>query len=410
MYTQGTASICTILICLTAVPEVYCEMARRDVLQTLLNNNSYDNRIAPNYEEDRATNVTINLSIISIDSINEISMDFSLNLFLYQQWVDPRLNYTKYSDFPNLELDQKMIENVWVPDTYFPNEKQATFHTVTVNNKLLHIYQNGTVFYSIRLSMTLTCTMKLHNFPLDDQECTIFLESYAYSIENVVFHWNKRDPVILMNADENDEQETPQFYFYKQIHTGSCEKTTSFGPNNEFACLQAKLFFRRNLGYYLAQIFVPSILIVILSWISFWIHVDAVPARISLGVLCVLTMTTQSSGIRNSLPRVSYIKAIDVWMSMGLVFVFAALLEYAYINVQTRRHVKYTSSKNQPPKQEKGLMLPPNGVPDKREIDFLQRARQVDKVARIGFPASFLLFNVVFWTYYLVQRYVVGKD
>lgn len=56
----------------------------------------------------------------------------------------------------------------------------------------------------------------------------------AYSIENVVFHWHKRDPVILMNADKNDEQETPQFYFYKQIHTGSCEKTTSFGPSKLF--------------------------------------------------------------------------------------------------------------------------------------------------------------------------------
>lgn len=95
---------------------------------------------------------------------------------------------------------------------------------------------------------------------------------------------------------------------------------------------------------------------------------------------------------------------------MGLVFVFAALLEYAYINVQTRRHVKYTSMKNQPSMREKGPMLPSNGVPDRREIDFLQRARQVDKVARVGFPVSFLLFNVVFWTYYLVQRYVVGKD
>lgn len=60
--------------------------------------------------------------------------------------------------------------------------------------------------------------------------------------------------------------------------------------------------------------------------------------------------------------------------------------------------------------REKGPMLPSNGVPDRREIDFLQRARQVDKVARVGFPVSFLLFNVVFWTYYLVQRYVVGKD
>lgn len=375
----------------------------------MLDNNTYDNRIAPNYEEDRATNVTLKLSIISIDSINEISMDFSLNLFLYQTWVDPRLNFTKYSNFSSLELDQKMIENVWVPDTYFPNEKQATFHTVTVNNKLLHIYQNGTVFYSIRLSMTLTCTMKLHNFPLDDQECTIFLESYAYSIENVVFHWDNKDPVILMNAEENDQQETPQFYFYNPIATGSCEKTTSFGPNNEFACLQAKLFFRRNIGYYLAQIFVPSVLIVILSWISFWIHVDAIPARISLGVLCVLTMTTQSSGIRNSLPRVSYIKAIDVWMSMGLVFVFAALLEYAYINVQTRRHVKSTSMKGTI-RQSKGPILTQNGNPDRRaDIDFLQRARQVDKISRVAFPTSFLLFNIVFWTYYLIHRYVVNK-
>lgn len=38
-----------------------------------------------------------------------------------------------------------------------------------------------------------------------------------------------------MNADQNDEQETPQFYFYKNIHTGSCEKTTSFGPSESFS-------------------------------------------------------------------------------------------------------------------------------------------------------------------------------
>lgn len=34
-----------------------------------------------------------------------------------------------------------------------------------------------------------------------------------------------------MNADKTDEQETPQFYFYNPIETGSCEKTTSFGPS-----------------------------------------------------------------------------------------------------------------------------------------------------------------------------------
>jgi len=81
-----------------------------------------------------------------------------------------------------------------------------------------------------------------------------------------------------------------------------------------------------------------------LSWVSFWIDVDATPARISLGVLTVLTMTTQSSGARSQLPRVSYVKAIDVWMATCLFFVFAALVEFAYANVLLRR--KPTSQSN----------------------------------------------------------------
>ena len=88
------------------------------------------------------------------------------------------------------------------------------------------------------------------------------------------------------------------------------------------------------------QLYVPSALIVILSWVSFWISADAIPARISLGVLTILTMTTQSSGSSRNLPRVSYVKAVDVWMAVCLLFVFAALLEFAVVNVLSRREIK----------------------------------------------------------------------
>lgn len=58
------------------------------------------------------------------------------------------------------------------------------------------------------------------------------------------------------------------------------------------------------MGYYLIQMYIPSLLIVILSWVSFWINMDAAPARVGLGITTVLTMTTQSSGSRASLPKV----------------------------------------------------------------------------------------------------------
>lgn len=52
----------------------------------------------------------------------------------------------------------------------------------------------------------------------------------------------------------------------------------------------------------------------------------------SPGITTVLTMTTLSTVARNSLPRVSYVTAMDLFVTVCFLFVFAAMIEYAMLN------------------------------------------------------------------------------
>lgn len=103
-------------------------------------------------------------------------------------------------------------------------------------------------------------------------------------------------------------------------------------------------------------------MIVTVSWVSFWLNVEATPARVSLGVLTLLTMTTQTSKARDSLPRISYVTAIDVWVINCLAFTFLALVEYALVSVLLRtklpkRHRKHKIAKTVDALGEKQLFV-----------------------------------------------------
>ena len=105
----------------------------------------------------------------------------------------------------------------------------------------------------------------------------------------------------------------------------------SLYSSGNFSSMSTKFLLQRQLGYYILQEFIPTILIVALSWVGFWIDARSVPARVSLGITTVLAITTLMFGIQSSLPRVGHVKAIDVYLLGNFLFVFAALVEFAFI-------------------------------------------------------------------------------
>lgn len=79
-----------------------------------------------------------------------VCQDYSVEMFLTEEWYDERLHFSNSTDSERLEVDSKMMDNVWVPDVFFRNEKEGNFHEVTVPNKYMHLKPSGHVIYSMR--------------------------------------------------------------------------------------------------------------------------------------------------------------------------------------------------------------------------------------------------------------------
>lgn len=82
--------------------------------------------------------------------------------------------------------------------------------------------------------------------------------------------------------------------------------------------------------------YVPCILIVILSWVSFWIHREATSDRVGLCITTVLTLSTISLDSRTDLPKVRYATALDWFLLMSFFYCIATLLEFAGVHYFTK--------------------------------------------------------------------------
>ncbi|KAM6055149.1 gamma-aminobutyric acid receptor subunit beta-2 isoform X3 [Numida meleagris] len=230
----------------------------------------YDIRLRPDFGGPPVA-VGMNIDIASIDMVSEVNMDYTLTMYFQQAWRDKRLSYNVIP--LNLTLDNRVADQLWVPDTYFLNDKKSFVHGVTVKNRMIRLHPDGTVLYGLRITTTAACMMDLRRYPLDEQNCTLEIESYGYTTDDIEFYWRGGDNAVTGVT----KIELPQFSIvdYKLI--------------------------TKNVVF-------------------------------STGITTVLTMTTINTHLRETLPKIPYVKAIDMYLMGCFVFVFMALLEYALVN------------------------------------------------------------------------------
>uniref|UniRef100_A0A3B3RDX0 Gamma-aminobutyric acid type A receptor subunit alpha6 n=1 Tax=Paramormyrops kingsleyae TaxID=1676925 RepID=A0A3B3RDX0_9TELE len=425
---------------------VYLDNITR-ILDRLLD--GYDNRLRPGFGGP-VTEVKTDIFVTSFGPVSDVEMEYTMDVFFRQTWIDERLKFDGPTEI--LRLNNLMVSKIWTPDTFFRNGKRSISHNMTTPNKLFRIMQNGTVLYTMRLTINAECPMRLMNFPMDGHACPLKFGSYAYPISEIVYTW-KKGPLLSVEVPE----ESSSLLQYDLIgQTVSSERLKS--NTGEYIIMTVYFHLQRRMGFFMIQMYIPCIMTVILSQVSFWIDKESVPARtvfgtspslapilfcVLPGITTVLTMTTLSISARHSLPKVSYATAMDWFIAVCFAFVFSALIEFAAVNyfstLQANREkrkaaalkvaaleaavaeaeeevVQVSALKKRMNSVARGEAPPPAEQPKPTPAPVFVQQRPpappsnglpgtsiIDKYARILFPLSFGAFNLVYWIVYLTK-------
>ncbi|KAM4677802.1 gamma-aminobutyric acid receptor subunit alpha-6 isoform 2-T2 [Discoglossus pictus] len=355
------------------------------ILDRLLD--GYDNRLRPGFGGP-VTEVKTDIYVTSFGPVSDVEMEYTMDVFFRQTWIDERLKFEGPTEI--LRLNNLMVSKIWTPDTFFRNGKRSISHNMTTPNKLFRIMQNGTILYTMRLTIKAECPMRLVNFPMDGHACPLKFGSYAYPKSEIVYTWKKgplysvevpQESSSLLQYDligqtvssETMKSNTGEYiimtvhfhlqrkmgYFVIQtyipcimtvilsqvsfwINKESVPARTVFG---EYSQQVVYFFLQRKIGYYIIHTYIPCSMTVVLSQVVFWINKESVPARTVAGITTVLTMTTLSISARHSFPKVSYATAMDWFIAVCFAFVFSALIEFAAVNYFTNLHTQTTLMK-----------------------------------------------------------------
>lgn len=111
--------------------------------------------------------------------------------------------------------------------------------------------------------------------------------------------------------------------------------------------------FERRVGFYLLQLYIPTAMLVCLSWAMFFLDHSHSGDRIAIGVTLFLTMIFLHGYANTSLPKVSYIKSLDIYMVVSLTQILLTIFESVIVTrmyvIRERSQLKESRKGNQQP-------------------------------------------------------------
>ena len=264
----------------------------------------------PGKADGLPTEVSIKAILVDLDEVNGADQSFVANFYLEARWQDNRLAHQEQDSVI------RSLNEIWHPRLQFLNQ-QKIWQTLPEEVAITH---GGEVLYRQRVWGSFSQPLELQNFPLDRQDFKIILVASSYTPDEVTFVLNPDGLSGL--ASEFSQEEWDVLDWRLDITPYSVMEGDL--PDASFSFVFAA---ERKLGFYIWKIIIPLILIVMMSWIVFWINPEQFTTQIGVSTTSMLTLIAYRFVMAGLLPNISYLTRMDYFILGSTLLVFFALIQ-----------------------------------------------------------------------------------
>jgi len=296
--------------------------------------------IRPSLQDGKADQVEFGILVKKWYGIDFVKGTATVDAVIILNWLDPRASQLVPFNASALRLSRdSAAKQMWLPDITATNF--AHHGSDTISSSIL-VAKNGSINKVDRTLLTLEQSYNTERFPFDTQDVSIRVASTTYM----------RSELQLVPAEDNSLWGAPSELFSNSIWSVVTASLTEISEDDGMLTKSRgvlTLKVRRDPTQYTSSIFIPTVLLLFMTWTALWFPLAApyVMPRVAVNAIALLSMVGVSQKADNVIPATGKNTWMGEYLEVCIELQFALLLCNALIlSAEHRKGADAKSSAN----------------------------------------------------------------
>ncbi|XP_044133593.1 5-hydroxytryptamine receptor 3A-like, partial [Bufo gargarizans] len=275
----------------------------------------YHKGVRPVQNWRKTTTVFIDVAIYAILGVDEKNQIVKSYIWYNQSWVDDFLKWDPIQ-FDNITHIYLPTHSVWLPDIMIEEIVGAREST---DAPYAFVNNNGRVFKNNPIHIMTSCSLDIYYFPFDILNCSLSFRSWLHSTQeiNISFWRTPKDMQLVKESSENEGE-------WDIVSVVPCYQETT-DHSLKFGLITFYVGIRRRPLFYIVNLILPSILLMIMDIIGFYIPPES-GERISFKITLLLGYSVFLIIVSDTLPATGA-PLIGIYFALCMLLLLISLTQ-----------------------------------------------------------------------------------